>query len=218
MLITNLITAEFVPITLKSTVEDALDIINGFKLSHIPVFEGLTFLGNISEIYLNERNPKEELSVSKMNFEKFYLEENTTIFDAVRIFYRNETNIIPVLDDQEKYLGYITADEVMGELSRMPFLSELSAMITVKIPTKQFSISEVAKIVESNNGRILGCFISGFSEDMTEVTIRFNAESLSSVVATFERFGYLIKFQFFNDEKVDLLQDRYKQLMRFMDV
>lgn len=218
MLIQNLITAEFVPLTLQSSVQDALDIINGFKISHLPIFEGLTFIGNISEIYLNERPMDEQLSNSRMNTEKFYLNQNNTIFDAVRIFYRNETNIIPVLDEQDKYLGYITADEVMGELSRMPFLSELSAMITVKIPTKQFAMSEIAKIVESNNGRILGCFVSGFSEDMTEVTIRFNAESLSSVVATFERFGYHIKFQFFNDEKVDLLQDRYKQLMKFIDV
>ncbi|MXV38570.1 CBS domain-containing protein [Flavobacteriaceae bacterium Ap0902] len=218
MLIQDLITAEFAPVTLQSSVQDALDIVDGFKISHIPVFEGLTFIGNMSDLNLKERPLEETLSDNKMNVEKFFLNENNTIFDAVRIFYRNESNLIPVLDDHDKYLGYITADEIMGELSRMPFLSELSAMITVKVPTKQFSMSEVAKIVESNNGRILGCFISGFSDDMTEITVRFNAESLSSVVATFERFGYLIKYQFFNDDKADLLQDRFKQLIKFIDV
>lgn len=217
MLITDLITKEFVPVTTQSTVQDALQLVDGYRLSHIPLFEGLTFLGNIPEAHLNERPLDEKLSQSKSFVDYYFLTENSNIFDAVNEFYTYDCNMIPVLHE-EKYVGYIMIDDVMAVLSKLPLLSEPAAMLTVKIPTKQYSMSEVTKIVESNNGRIFGSFISGFDDNMTEITIKFNAESLSSVVETFDRFGYTIKHQFFNDDRQDLVNERYDQLMKYLDV
>ena len=218
MLITDLISKDFVPVTTKSTVEKALKTLDGYRLSHIPLFEGLTFLGNVAEEHLNDRPLEEELVQSKPFVDYFFLTENSSIFDAVNAFYTHNSNMIPVLTHAEEYLGIVLVEDIMCALSKLPLLSEPSAMLTVKIPTKQYAMSEVTKIIESNNGRIFGTFISGFDGDMTEVTLKFNAESLTSVVETFERFGYLIKYKFFNDDKQDLVNDRYDQLMKYLDV
>lgn len=218
MLITDLISKEIIPVSTNTTVEKALQMLDGFHLTHIPLFEGLTFLGNISEAHLNESPLQDVLTNAKPYVDYFFLTETSSIFDAINEFYTHDTNVIPVLNNQKEYLGVLLVEDVMGKLSKLPLLSEPSAMLTVKIPTKQFSMSEVAKIVESNNGRIFGSFISGFEDDLTEITIKFNAESLSSVVETFERFGYLVKLKFFNDEKQDMMHDRYDQLMKYLDV
>lgn len=218
MLITDIISKDFAPANVKTTVEKALRTVDGYRLSHIPVFEGLTFIGNIAEAHLTERPLEEKLAESKTFLDYFFLTENSSIFDAVNEFYTHDANVIPVLDNQENYLGIVVIEDVMAMLSKLPLLSEPSAMVTVKIPTKQYAMSEVTKIIESNNGRIFGSFISGFVEDMTEVTIKFNAESLSSVIETFERFGYLVKHKFFDDDRQELLNDRYDQLMKYLDV
>lgn len=218
MLITDLITKEFAPVTTQATVANALKLTDGYRLSHIPLFEGLTFLGNIPEPHLNERPLDEKLEASKPFVDYFFLTEEGNIFDAVKEFYTRDCNMIPVLTKDEKYLGYIMVDDVIALLAKLPLLSEPAAMLTVSIPTKKYSMSEVTKIVESNNGRIFGAFISGFTGEMTDVTIKFNAESLSSVVETFDRFEYKIKHQFFNDDRQDLVHDRYNQLMKFLDI
>lgn len=218
MLISDLISREIKPVSTQTTVEKALQMLDGFRLTHIPLFEGLTFLGNISEAHLNEAKLDETLKDSKGFVDYYFLTENSSVFDAINAFYTHDTNVIPVLDNAEEYMGVLLIEDVMGMMSKLPLLSEPSAMLTVKIPTKQYALSEVAKIVESNNGRIFGAFISGFEGDMTEITIKFNAESLSSVVETFERFGYLVKLKFFNDEKQDMIHERYDQLMKYLDV
>lgn len=218
MLITDLISKEIKPVSTTTTVEKALHLIDGYQLSHIPLFEGLTFLGNISEAHLNEAPLNELLIESKSYIDYFFLTEISSVFDAINEFYTHDTNVIPVLNQNKDFMGVLLVEDVIAMLSKLPLLSEPSAMLTVKIPTKQYSMSEVAKIVESNNGRIFGSFISGFEEDLTEVTIKFNAESLTSVVETFERFGYLVKLKFFNDEKQTLMHDRFDQLMKYLDV
>lgn len=218
MLITDLISKEIIPVSTKTTVDKALQQLDGYRLSHIPLFEGLTFLGNLSEAHLNEAPLEESLSKSRAYVDYFFLTENSSIFDAINEFYKHDCNVIPVLNTADEYQGVLLVEDIMAKLSKLPLLSEPSAMLTVKVPTKQFSMSEASKIVESNNGRIFGLFISGFEDDMTEITIKFNAESLTSVVETFERFGYLVKLKFFNDEKQELMSDRYDQLMKYLDV
>ncbi|MDO5655146.1 MAG: CBS domain-containing protein [Flavobacteriaceae bacterium] len=218
MLITDIISRDFVPANMKSTVEKALQTIDGYRLSHIPVFEGLSFIGNLTEVHLNSRPMEEKLIESRPFLDYFFLTENSSIFDAVNGFYTHDANVIPVLDNSEKYLGIVVIEDVMSRLSSLPLLSEPAAMVTVKIPVKQYSMSEVTKIVESNNARIFGVFISDFQEDMVEITVKFNAESLTSVIETFERFGYLIKHKFFDDDRQDLFNERFNQLMKFLDV
>lgn len=218
MLITDLIINECKPLSLKSNPVDALNTIDDFKVSHLPVFEGLTFLGNISETQLFDIDHEIDLKTTRERLNYFFVTENSTVFEAVKVFYTHDCNMIPVLNELEQYLGYIVSDDVLAVLSKMPLISEPAAMLTVTIPERQYSMSEISKIMESNNAKLFGVFVSGYQLDNVEVTVKFNAENLSSVGETFERFGYGIKHRFFNDEKQDLLEDRYQQLMKYLDI
>ncbi len=218
MLVSELASSTFTPPKTTSTVQDALKIIDGYKLTHVPVFNGLTFVGNLSDEDLENMDLNEPLSNAKDFYEYFFVTENSTVFDAVNLFYANSTNMIPVLDNDEKYMGAVLMEDTIALLSRLPLISEPSALLTVSIPVKQYSLAEVAKIVESNNGRLFGAFISNYTEDQVEITLRFNAESLTSVTETFERFGYKITYRYFNDEKQNLYNDRYNQLMKYLDM
>ncbi len=218
MLISDLVSSTFVPPTLSSNVGQALKIVDGYKLTHDPVFNGLTFVGNLPDSVLENLPLEAPLSEAKPYLEYFFLTENSTVFDAVNLFYTHQCNVIPVLDTEKKYLGLVLVEDIMAQLSRLPLLSEPAAMLTVSIPTKQYSMTEISQIVESNNGRLFAAFISSYSNELLEVTLRLNAESLTSVTETFERFGYTITYRYFEDEKQDLYNDRYDQLMKYLDV
>jgi hypothetical protein len=113
-------------------------------------------------------------------------------------------------------LGYLSCDDIFNEFSKYPLFSENGAVMIVQTSGRHYSLSEVCRIVESNNGKIYGCFISAVSDDYIQITLKFNAENTSSIDETFERYGYSVVQKFYDDEKEDLLKDRFGFLGKYL--
>src|SRR5690606_21688729 len=156
MLVTDYISKDFIPPKLKQNVAHSLGLLMEFNLSHIPVFEGLNFVGMIARETLEEHTPETEISELRDFSEPFYLTENSSILDAIQSFHNNNSNVLVVLNVEMQYCGMLMMDDVFSALSAMPFISEPGAIMIVEVSQKQFSISEIAKIAESNNARIIG--------------------------------------------------------------
>lgn len=217
MLVTDYISKDFIPPKLNQTVGHGLGIINTYGLTHIPVFEGLSFIGNISRETLIENDPEILLSELRDFNEFFYMTENGSLLDAVQNFHNYNSNILTILNTEHQYSGMLMMDDVISALSTMPFISEPGAIMVIEVSQKQFSISEIAKIAESNNARIIGLFVTGYQEDKISITLKLISDNLTSVGETFERFNYTVIHKFFNDEKEDLMKDRLDMLMKYLD-
>lgn len=218
MIVTDYISKDFIPAKLNQKVEHGLELIKEFSLTHIPVFEGLNFVGMISRESLEETDLEDKLSELRDFSEFFYISENASLLDAVQNFHNHTTNILVVLNSELQYVGLLMMDDVISGLSTLPFISEPGAIMIVEVSQKQFSISEIAKIAESNNARIIGLFITGYHEDKIQIAIKIISDNLASVSETFERFNYSVLFKFFNDEKEDLMKDRFDMLMKYLDI
>ncbi len=218
MLVTDYISKDFIPPKLNQTVGHGLGILKEFNLTHIPVFEGLGFIGMISRETLKEYDEEVKLSELRDFSEFFYITENGSLLDGVQNFHNYDANILVVLNTELQFSGLLMMDDVISGLSIMPFIAEPGAIMIVEVSQKQFSISEIAKIAESNNARIVGLFITGYREDKLQIAIKLISESLVSVGETFERFNYTVLFKFFNDEKEDLMKDRFDMLMKYLDI
>ena len=218
MLVNDYISKDFIPPKLNQTVAHGLELVNKFGLSHIPVFEGLNFIGNISRENLEETASDLKLVEIKDFTEFFYITENSSLLDAVQKFHNFDTNILPVINEEKQYQGLLMMDDVISGLSTMPFILEPGAILVIEVSQKQFSISEIAKIAESNNARIIGLFVTAYFDDKVQIALKLISENLASVGETFERFGYTVVFKFFNDEKEDLYKDRFEQLMKYLDI
>lgn len=218
MLVNNYISKDFIPPNVNAPVGSAVNLLRDFNLTHIPVFEGLNFVGNISKETIEEFPADEKLTAVKDYAEYFYITENASLFDAVQNFHNHSANILPVINEEKHYLGSLMMEDVISALSVMPFIVEPGAIMTVEVSQKQFSISEISKIVESNNARITGLFVTSYENDKVRITIKLASENLSSVSETFERFGYRVVHKFYSDEKEDLMRDRFGQLMKYLDI
>lgn len=218
MLVNNYISKDFVPPNVNHATSLALGLLDDFNLTHIPVFEALNFIGNISKETLEENAADEKLAEIKDYAEYFYITENASLFDAMQKFHTYSTNILPVINEEKHYLGFLMMDDVISALSTMPFIAEPGAIMMVEISQKQFSISEVSKIVESNNARVVGLFVTAYEEERVQITVKLISDNLASVSETFERFGYSVVHKFFSDEKEEMLRERYDQLMKYLDI
>lgn len=218
MLVNNYISKDFIPPNVNTSVGTAVNLLRDFNLTHIPLFEGLNFIGNIPRETLEDFSTDEKLISVKEFANYFYITQNASLFDAVQSFHHHSANMLPVINEEKHYLGSLMMEDVISALSTMPFIVEPGAIMTVEIPQKQFSISEVSKIVESNNARITGLFVTAYEEDKVQITIKLMSENLASVSETFERFGYSVVHKFYSDEKEEMLRNRFEQLMKYLEI
>jgi hypothetical protein len=129
----------------------------------------------------------------------------------------NATNVIPVLSKEFKYLGLVSEQSLIEGLAKFPFITEMAVTMIVSIATKDLTMGTISNIIESNHGKIYGLFIYNEVEDRTEVLIRFIAPNLVSIGETFERYGFTVIQKNYTDEKQELLQSRYAQLLKYMN-
>ena len=216
MLISEYISKDFPAFEVDSSAEEALEIASEFGFTHGFVQKNNLFLGGICKEFLEE-NPDKNLEELLIHIERFAILEGGTVLDTVKLFYTFNANIIPSINKNEEYLGYIAYDDVFNELSKYPLFSENGAVLTVETNLKSFSMTEIAKIVESNNSKFYGAFISHVNDDVIQVTMKINHDNLSSIDETFDRFGYHVVHKFYNDEKEELIKDRYQYFQKYLE-
>jgi len=89
--------------------------------------------------------------------------------------------------------------------------------LVLEMNSNDYSLAQIAQIVESNNAKILSSFITS-SEDSTrlEVTLKINVSNLSAVIQTFERYEYTVKDVIQDKDAESDLRKRYEALLNFM--
>ncbi|MGG5209300.1 CBS domain-containing protein [Chryseobacterium sp. MIQD13] len=191
-------------------------MLEDFGYSHVFIKKSHHFYGAIAEDFLYEGDgPLKDL---EHQIERFAILEDNNIMDSIRLFYTFNANVIPVINKNEKYLGYITCEDIFQNLSRYPLFSETGAILTIETPARKYSMTEIANIVESNNSKFYGGFITLMSDEVIQVTIKISNENLSSIDATFDRYDYRIVEKYYSDEKSDLFKDRFGFFQKFIEI
>lgn len=218
MLVSKYISKDFIPAKVNQTVGYGLGLVEQWEISHLPVFKGLEFVGNFSAEALRLHDKSALLSDCQQDIEFFFINEKASILDAIYSFNQHATNLLVILDDSQRFVGFLLMEDVVSALAGMPFISESGSVVIIETLQKQFSVSEIAQIVESNNAKILGLFVFNYQEDRVQATLKVLADDLTSVVETFERFNYRVLHKFFQDKNDDLIKNRFDLLMRYLDV
>lgn len=216
MFIKEYISKDYPAFYLSDPLSEAKEAVRDFGYSHVFLKKKGIFLGGITREIIEESDAKElgELSV---HLERFAMLEDSTILDSIRVLHTFNANVIPIINKTEKYLGYVSCEDIFHELSKYPLFSENGAVLIVETTLKNYSMTEIAKIVETNNARFYGAFIYYMTDDIVQIAIKISNENLSSIDETFDRYGYLVIHKFYNDERDDLLKDRFGFLQKYME-
>lgn len=148
----------------------------------------------------------------------FFANIELSIFDVMRLFAINATNILPVVDLERKYLGTVLVEDLLNQIGNTPFVLEKGGVLIVRKSMREYSISEIANIVESENAKILGILTSDFVDNDIVLTIKINQMRLANIETALKRFGYSIVDSYYENKNFNNLQDRYNQLMNYLDI
>ncbi|WP_406630819.1 CBS domain-containing protein [Ornithobacterium rhinotracheale] len=139
--------------------------------------------------------------------------------DAAKAFQSFGVNYIPVISPENgRFVGYILREDIFNAVCEMTFFSEEGAWVNLRMPTQDFSLSEITQITEVNNAKLYGAFVVYMDEESVEICLKIKSERLSDVVAAYERYGYVVSYESERSERTDEMMERYNQLIRFLNV
>jgi acetoin utilization protein AcuB len=220
MLTKDLINNNIPRLRLQDSVGKALQLINDFRISHLPVVSEETFLGLISEDdLLDAEDKKLPIEVLQNNFVHAAVPDNVHFLNAVSSSIQFDTTVVPIVSNEDEYAGAITTSDLLKTLGNFSGADEIGGLIVLEMERTQFAISEISRIVESNDCTILHLNTTVHSlTGLLTVTLHINKREIASVMATFERYEYTVVYSFGNEKFENEIGSNYQNLMNYLDI
>jgi len=218
MQLENYIINDIKPLSVDDTIGDLQMLFNQLTYSHIPIKKDDVYLGCIPETDAHCFDSKKSISECSYVAEGFYVRNTTNWLDVLEAFAQNNSNIMPILDATNKYVGYYELNDIIGLFNETPFFSEPGGILIVEKGIQDYSFSELSQIVESNNAKLLGAFISKIVNDVAQITLKIGNTSLNDVIQTFRRYSYNIVAGHEDDTYIKSLKERSKYLDKYLNM
>ncbi len=218
MQLQDLVINDIQPLKLTDKISDAQLLFNQLTYSHIPILNEKIYIGCISE---NDAHCFEKANIIKdCNYaiEGFFVRPATNWLDVLEAFAQNDSNIMPILDRNNQYLGYYELNDIIHLFNETPFFSEPGGTLIIEKGMHDYSFSEISQIVESNDAKLLGAFISKMDGDVVRITIKIGNASLNEVIQTFRRYSYNIISGHEEDTYIESLKDRSQYLDKYLNM
>jgi acetoin utilization protein AcuB len=201
--------------------QKALNWMDVFRVSHIPVVNDSTFLGLVSDklIYdLDLLDKPIETQLDKLDTTHVHIGQH--IFEVAIVMYKLKLSVIGVLDTEHYYLGAITLYDLARRFAKLFSLQEIGGVIVLELNVNDYSLAHISQIVESNDTKILSTFLNRKPGLQTmEVILKLDKEDLSPVIQTFMRYDYNVKAVYLDHTMLnDLYKDRFDQFMKYMNI
>jgi predicted transcriptional regulator len=220
MLAKDLLSDAIIPVHTSDTGKNALKLMEDQKISHLPIVNNIEFLGIISEndIY-SENDLKQSIGNHPLSLNNAYVDQYQHVFEIMTLASEMNLSIIPVVDSNNKYLGSITLSNLLESFSKNASILNPGGIILIECNENDYSLEEISRIVESNDAKILNCYVSSHLDSTKlEVTLKLNKMNIYPVLQTFERYGYTIIASFIEPENSNDIQERYDSLMNYLNI
>ncbi len=216
--ITDFISNDIKPLQTNDTNAAAQDLFAEYPFSHFPVMEDGVYIGCANAEDTELMDIEKTVGENRFSFGRFFVRDTTIWLDVLEAFAKNETNIMPILDKNNKYIGYYEIADIMRFFHETPFLKENGGILVVEKNIMDYSMSEAAQIVESNNGKLLGLFVSEVNIEKVQITLKISMGGLSEIIQTFRRYNYDIISEHQEDTYLNTLKDRSDYLDKYLNI
>lgn len=204
----------------SDTVQKAIDLMEEFKVYYLPVVNDGQFQGLVSESVLMEledwSTPIDNISIYEKNTFCF---ANTHFLEAIRIYLNNDFDILAVLDE-ETFLGVIHYKDLFNAFLKAGSYNNPGGILVLSIKLRDYSLSELARIIETNDSKILATYVKTLENDpqSLEITLKLNSKDLSQVIAALVRQKFVILEKYHEGAVNNPEKERLDQLFKFLDI
>jgi CBS domain-containing protein len=219
MIAENLISDVIIPLRTSDTGAEALGTMNEFHLRHLPIVNQEELLGLLSEDDILDNDAEGAVGSYRLSLQQPAVRDTDHLYDVLRLIADHQLTSIPVVDEKNRYIGLITTEDIVSHFAESGAFREPGGIIVLEMVRENYSLAQIARIVESENAVILSSYVQTFPETpRIEVTLKVNKRNIGGILSTFERFDFEIKASFNELDHFDTLRERYDGLLSYLNV
>lgn len=145
----------------EDTCLQALNWMELFRVSHLPMEQGKMYLGLVDdEMIYAHGDLNDRLDVLQIPVEGTFVYENYHIYDVICLAAGSLLSVVPVLDRKNNFVGSITLTDILRHLDTLLCVDQPGGILVLEVNRIDYSLAEVAQIVEYNEARVLSCYVS----------------------------------------------------------
>ncbi|GAB3219785.1 CBS domain-containing protein [Spirosoma arcticum] len=209
--------------SLKPTdlVGQALDWMQEHRVGQLVLTDQGEYRGVISEeLLMDVANDGQPLSDVMRLFEQTFVYEDQHLYEIIGLILQHRMEVVAVLTEEQEFSGTISANELLKQFAQELGVQEAGAILILNMNERDYSLTEISRLVESNNVKIISSYFSSAAygmPDRSRLTLKLNRRDITPVISTFERFGYRIEAAFANAPVESIDQERLDSLLRFLN-
>lgn len=206
------------PLSTGNTVAEALVELAEANVGHLPVLNPEGQLDSVVAEAALRAYPEPAAPLGALVAgEPVTIGLDTHVFDAAHLMRQHGLSVLPVVGAGGAYAGLVVRQAVFGQLAHMLATEEPGAIIVLDVARADFSLGQVAQLIEQNGVRIL----SVSTEDdpgagRVQVTLKLNVSDTARVRHLMAHYDYRVVAVF--DEAEDDLEERAAAFLRYLDV
>jgi len=221
-MVANDLISEIIPsLKTSDTGQTALNWMEIFRISHLPIVNNQDFLGLISDTDIYDMNqPDEPIGNHELTLLKPYVTTDQHLFEVIGLASQLKLSVVPVLDGNHHYKGVITTNDLIRHIAGISSMDQPGGIIVLEMIDTDYSLSQIAQIVESNNIKVLSMYLTSPAESTRlEVTLKVNTTDLLALIRTFERYNYEVKTWVTTNDSIDrFYSERFDLLMKYLNM
>lgn len=200
--------------------ENAIGWMRDLGLRHLPIVNDRELLGVVSEDdILNFPSTLDAIGAHALELPQIAVYGSQHFYEAIKLSLEYKLSIVPVIDKENLYIGSITIEDLYKHLAESASLDNPGAVVILDIAQRDYSLAEISRIAESEGVKIMSMLTSSYpNSSKLDVTLKLNTSDIARMIATFERFEYVIKDTFFESDYLEDMQDRYESLLHYLNV
>jgi CBS domain-containing protein len=209
------------PLKLSDRAGMALSWMEEIRTDLLPVVDQGRFLGFIGDEIIFELNNAEKLiGTIELESSACWVYSDKHIYDVLRVASENHSNLVAVVDRDNSYIGVITMEDAIAAFADSLSIKSQGSVLILSMNMTDYHLSEISRLVESENTKILSSFITNdpLDDSKIKLTLKLDKPDLRHVKATLERFGYRVIDHYQEETGIGSEEDRIGNLLRFLDI
>lgn len=206
-------------IRLSDTAGYALELMQEYKTDKLAVVDNGIYIGLLTENILLEADDVQQIESVRHLFLPDKISEGIHIFDVLKTTAEHSGYFMPVVSAENEYIGITTPQKMLNTMMMFSSLNTGGGIMVLELETKNYSLTEISRIVESNNAMILHSMMAtSVNQHFIQVSLKINRNDLKDIQASFERYNYTVVAVLHQSEYEAQLKERFDSLMRYLEV
>jgi predicted transcriptional regulator len=219
MLASQLIQQIFPSLHLSDKVAFALQLMEDYDVQHLPIVAEEKLLGVVAKDDLLDEDDNTALVALEDRFIKAWVKKDEFVLTALKVMAEYEITVLPVVTEQDELVGCVSQNILQQHLAKYLGTDEPGGIIVLEIERRNFSFGEISRLVETNDAYITQ--LNSYTDSETGlviVSIKVNKVEISDILATFQRYDYIVQYYFGEEQFANELKENYNHLMAYLNL